>query len=135
MIDDRFGEMNHDNLFWHANLRAGAQMALLSFSWEMGFLRTVVGGTIDWAKFPFTHRQTERMGYLIALPLAIAAVNGASTFLHTGEAPSGTDFVAARTGGKNPDGSPERASISLVGAQRAGLGERALGSQAWGARR
>ena len=111
VIDDRFGEMNHDNLFWHANLRAGAQMALLSFSWEMGFLRTVVGGSIDWAKFPFTHRQTERMGYLIALPLAIAAVNGASTYLHTGEAPSGMDFVAARTGGKNPDGSPERASI------------------------
>ena len=42
-VDNRFGEMMRDNLFWNRTLRDAAQFGLLSYSWVLGATRMAVG--------------------------------------------------------------------------------------------
>lgn len=42
-IEDRFGEMNFDNLFWNRTFKAGAQLLTRSVTWKLGDVRAFGG--------------------------------------------------------------------------------------------
>lgn len=113
-VDNRFGEMIHDNLFWNQYLKQSAMLTLRSYSWTMGAVREVGGGLKDVAsqgpKALVGKDTSQRAAYAIALPLTTAAMAAAYQYLKTGEAPKDMqDLMAPRTGGTDMrTGMPER---------------------------
>lgn len=98
-IDNRFGEMVQDNIFWNQTLKQTAQLAMRSYSWNMGTVREIGGGVRDLARGEWTPKAS----YVLALPIVVATMNAAYQYLKTGEAPRQVeDVVAGRTGGMAP---------------------------------
>lgn len=119
-IDNRFGELVQDNLFWHKQMKQGAQLLLLSPTWTIGTVREIGGGLADLVgKAPADIVKgkglSTRAAYVAALAATDATLNSVMTYLKTGTAPKGEDAAAYRTGGKNPDGSAERALMPGYG--------------------
>jgi hypothetical protein len=114
-IDNRFGELVTDNLFWKKSMKQAAQIALTSFSWDLGTVREIAGGLADAvpsAKGVLEGKGiTDRTAYVAALAATTALENGIATYLKTGTAPqSAQDLMAYRTGGTDAtSGQPERA--------------------------
>lgn len=116
-IDNRFGEMAWDNLFWHRWLKQASQTLLLSPSWNLGTVNEIGGGLVD-ALGPSAKGLiqgkgvTTRTAYVAALAAQVALINGIMTYLKTGTRPEGKDFMAYRTGGEDASsGEPERALV------------------------
>lgn len=108
-IDNRFGEMMRDNLFWHQYLRQTMQTLFLSYSWMTGAARMLKG--IPDAGMAIVGKKglTSNARYLMGMAVTYAVVNGVRNYIGTGQGPqSWKDLVFPQTGGKNPDGSPER---------------------------
>jgi hypothetical protein len=105
-IDNRFGELVQDNIFWKQHMKQVSMLAMRSYSWNIGTVRELGGGLLDISK----HKMTPRVAYTIALPLVYGTVGAFYQFLKTGEKPVDTeDLVAPRTGGTDPaTGLPER---------------------------
>jgi hypothetical protein len=115
-IDNRFGELVQDNLFWHRATKQIAQLVLLSPTWDIGTVREIGGGLADIpesAKGIMSGKGiTDRTAYVAALLSTDMVLNGAMTYLHTGEMPTGMDWFAYRTGGVDPGSHrPERAFL------------------------
>ena len=92
-IDNRFGQVVYDNLFWHKGLRDALQLATRSVGWNFGSVRELGGAIPDTAraagqaasgKMP---RVTPRMAFAMALPIVSALVGGLLTYLWTGKPP------------------------------------------------
>jgi hypothetical protein len=115
-VDNRFGEMIHDNMFMNATLKQSAQLAMRSFSWAIGAMKEIGGGTYATGRalgklamtgenrFSSTHPEWDpRMSYAIAFPFVLGTVSSIYQFLRDGEAPTGwRDIYAPRTGGTVP---------------------------------
>jgi hypothetical protein len=115
-IDNRFGELVQDNLFWHRQMKQIAQILLLSSTWDLGTIREIGGGLKDLVPSMKGVIQgkgiTDRTAYVAALAAVTALENGVATYLKTGTAPKGRDFLAYRTGGVDANsGQPERAML------------------------
>jgi hypothetical protein len=104
-VDNRFGELVYDNLFWNRMLKQTGQVVLRALGWDLGTHREIEGGVADVLR----GRWSPRVEYLIALPVVMGITNAVATYLKTETAPKGQDFFAYRTGGTNDDGTPERA--------------------------
>jgi hypothetical protein len=108
MIDDRFGEMNQDNIFWQRTQKMLAQSAVVSYSYELGTVRMALGATKDFVSAPgkLLHGQnpwTPRLSYAIALPIVIGTMGAAYQYMKTGKAPEGlNDAFHPQTGGQDP---------------------------------
>lgn len=118
-IDNRFGEMVSDNVFWNQTLKQTAQLGLRSWSWTMGTARELGGAARDITRAPMKTpvgigpndtRWTQKMDYAIALPLVYGGMSAVYQYLKTGEAPRDLhDLAAPRTGGTDAKtGEPER---------------------------
>lgn len=114
-IDNRFGEMAWDNLFWHRYLKQASQILLLSPTWNLGTINEIGGGLLD-AVGPSAkglvsgQGVTARTAYVAAGAAQVALMNGILTYLKTGSPPEGMDFAVYRTGGTDAtSGAPERA--------------------------
>jgi hypothetical protein len=114
-IDNRFGELIVDNNFWNKTGYQIAQLMLLSPSWNIGTVREIGGGVLNIPKSVKLAVKgkgiDDKTAYVAALAATTMMQNAVMTKLKTGQNPDGMDFFAYRTGGKNPDGSPERAMI------------------------
>lgn len=124
-VDNRFGEMVGDNVFWNQVLKQSAMVALRSWSWSFGgVVREIGGGVRDVARvpgkttrlndiMPNDARWTQKMDYVIALPITYAAIAATYQYLKTGEGPKDIqDVMAPRTGGMDAaTGEPERVMI------------------------
>lgn len=114
-IDNRFGEMAWDNLFWNQHLKQSSRLLLLSPTWNMGTINELGGGLVDALGPSFKGLidgagVTPRTAYIAAGIAQVALVNGILTYLKTGEAPTGMDYAVYRTGGVDAaSGEPERA--------------------------
>lgn len=112
-VDNRFGELVNDNIFWNKMLKQTMQLAFRAVSWDVGTLREIVGGAKDLAmtrSIQGLKDLSPRAKYVIALPIIAGLSNAVSQFLHTGKAPESLDDLQAyQTGGTNKDGTPERA--------------------------
>jgi hypothetical protein len=123
-IDNRFGEMIHDNIFWSKGIKQIAQIGMRSYSWNLGTVREIGGGALSLAKNPLKIQSKlsmsspdydPRAAYTVAMPMVVALTSMVYQFLKTGEGPhSATDLMAPRTGGVGTGaaaGAPERAML------------------------
>jgi hypothetical protein len=106
-IDNRFGEMIHDNIFWDKSLKQAASLMMRSYSWNMGTISEIGGGAKALASGDFNN---PKAAYVIALPIVFGMSNAIYQGLKTGQAPQDMqDLIAPRTGGADAaTGLPER---------------------------
>ena len=107
-VDNRFGEVVQDNIFWHTMMKQTAQLAMRSYSWNLGTVREIGGGVKGAVTKPKSLglKGTDydpKTGYVVALPITVAVVNGMYQYAMTGKMPESVDdLVAPRTGGQVP---------------------------------
>jgi hypothetical protein len=98
-VDNRFGEMVQDNIFWNKTMKQVAQLGMRSYSWNLGTVREIGGGLKDLA----SGQWSPRASYVIALPIVVATSNAVYQYLKTGKTPESVeDLMAGRTGGTAP---------------------------------
>lgn len=107
-IDNRFGEMQLDNLFWNKMLKQTAQLMVRAVGWDVGTVREIGGGVVDMTRGR-SMDLSPRAKYVIALPIVAALVAQTMSYLKTGK-PSDDPFLYP-TGGTLPDGAPEKAIV------------------------
>jgi len=114
-IDNRFGQLVKDNLFWNKTLEDAAYAASRSAGWNIGSIKELGGGAVDildpkqWKRMAQGEGMSNRTAYLVALPLTAAMIGGTYNYLATGEAPKDSkDWFNPRTGALTPNGEPER---------------------------
>jgi hypothetical protein len=105
-VDNRFGELVQDNIFWRQHLKQVSMLAMRSYSWNVGTIREIGGGLLDISKGDLS----QRAAYIAALPIVYGTISAIYQTLKTGEKPKDIqDLIAARTGGTDPKtGLPER---------------------------
>src|SRR5208283_3105343 len=108
IIDNRFGEMNQDNIFWQRWQKMLAQSALVSYSYTMGTARMAIGAAKDTLATPMRAARggevlTDNMAYAIALPIVAGTLGGVYQYLKTGKPPQSlNDAFHPQTGGTDP---------------------------------
>jgi len=110
LIDDRFGEMNMENVFWHKIMKQITGLIFRAPGWDLGLIRQVGGAAKDFYSTlegaakgkKFNPDLLDRQLYMVAAAGLYAATNSALTYLYTGVPPTEqelADFIAYRTGG------------------------------------
>jgi hypothetical protein len=110
-VDNRFGEMIHDNIFWHKVAKQTAMLSLLSYSWNMGGIREIGGGVRDIGRTVVRGAPwTAKADYVMGMTINWGIMSAVYQFMKTGEAPRDIrDLAAPRTGGiDSRTGEPER---------------------------
>lgn len=124
-MDNRFGELIQDNLFWHRWTKQLAQLALISPGWNIGTVREIAGGLgVDLAKsakgLATGEGVTPRTAYVLGLAAFVPLQNTIYQKLKTGQWPSEPlDLLSPKTGGTTTETTgpkqvktlPERAAI------------------------
>jgi hypothetical protein len=113
-IDDRFGELNMDNVFWNKMLKQSMQLMIRATGWDLGTIRQIGGGTKDLGEYLAKGtlkegRTADRIRYVLALPVLTALSTQVWSYLKTGK--HSDDPFVFPTGGKNADGTPEKAMV------------------------
>ena len=110
MIEDRFGEMNNQNIFWNKILKQSLGLGIRAPGWDLGLIRQIGGPVKDIYGMmdnlargkKFNPDLLDRPLFLVAGIATTVAVNSLMTWLKTGTPPSEQetkDFIAYRTGG------------------------------------
>jgi hypothetical protein len=121
-IDGRYGEKFYGTMFWNRYMKDSAIASFLSLGWNYGFLHQFGGAAMEAVTRPAgilppfkpsgprraRRMATNKLQFAIAYLASAALINGLMTALYTGEDPHGLDWIFARIGGDNPDGSPRR---------------------------
>jgi hypothetical protein len=103
-MDDRFGEMIQDNIFWNKTMKQMSQLVLRSYSWDMGTLR-LLGGVRDLAR----GKLTRKAEYAIAMPIVSGTIAAIYMKLKTSKDPEQwSDLVFPQTGGTTSGSAPDR---------------------------
>lgn len=117
LVDDRFGEMNMDNVFWHKYLKQTASLFLRAQGWDIGLVRQAGGGVLDTVKIlqnafkgkKIPENLIDRPAFLASVIATMAMMSAAYQYMKTGQAPNEMiDYFAPRTGGTSTRGTPER---------------------------
>ena len=114
--EDRMGQMTYDNLFYNRVVKDVALMGFRAYGWTYGKYRSLIGGVADTLTTPARVARGEpvisdRMSYLIALPMVAAAIGATMNYVLTGEAPNDwRDLFLPRTGKFDANGNPQRIS-------------------------
>lgn len=110
-IDNRFGEMINDNVFWNKTQKQIAMLAMLSYSWNMGGWREIGGGIRDIARKTVGQGEwTPKASYVVGTAINWGIMSAVYQYLKTGQPPKDVhDLAAPRTGGVDSrSGEPER---------------------------
>jgi hypothetical protein len=115
-MDDRFGQLVYDNLFWNRTFNDLSTLAVRAVGWNVGTARAYGGALAD---IPSSLRGlargqgiSDRLAFGVASVAGGALVSAMTQYLLTGQGPSGLrDLIYPRTGRTNRDGTPERLSI------------------------
>jgi len=126
-IDNRFGQLVYDNVFWHPLVKDLSMATVRSLGWSLGTLRELGMGGIDAAqglgnqalkmsgKEPLKNTNvgvSHRTAYAMALPITMGVYGAMTQYLLTGKIPSRMrDYYVPLTGRKNADGTEERLSL------------------------
>lgn len=120
-VENRMGELNYDNLFWHRNLKAGMMLTFRAVGWNLGTVREIGGGLLqdpfeqfkskegreDFKKYGYNF--TPKMQYTLALFTMMATFGAIYQYLHTGKKPQGVkDLFYPRNGTKTASGDDGR---------------------------
>lgn len=114
-IENRFGELNYDNLMWNQTFKGATMLAIRAPGWNVGTISEVGGAALDIPKQTWSamtgngFNMTPKMQYTLALFMVLGGMGAAYQYLHTGKGPSSVkDLYAPKNGGKNLQGDPER---------------------------
>jgi hypothetical protein len=93
-IDNRFGQLVYDNLFWNKTVKDLSMASVRAVGWTLGSLREGLGGAADTAenvkKLASGDQDAEitnRMAYIPAMILRTGLMGGATYYLLTGKTP------------------------------------------------
>jgi GGDEF domain-containing protein len=107
-IDNRFGQLVHDNLFWNRTASDLAQVSTRSVGWNLGTVREIGGGVLDLAK----GKVTPRALYSFSLPLVAGTIGAVYQYLHTGKRPESLkDYFYPRNGLTDDRGRDDRITL------------------------
>lgn len=107
-MDDRFGELIQDNIFWNKALKQSASIAMRSYSWNFGTARTIAGGAMKLLAKPSSLSITSknydpRAAYVVSMAVTVPLINMVYQKLKSGKDPESIDdAMAGRTGGTAP---------------------------------
>lgn len=118
-VDNRYGEMSYDTLFWKRWLKDLAVANTLSLGWQMGFIREYGGGALDLGQFVkrgdksrvqrVREGMLDRPAFVSAYTVTALGYGGLLTWALSGKSPESLmDYVMPLSGEQNPDGSPQR---------------------------
>lgn len=112
-IENRFGQLTYDNLFWNKAAKDLGMTMTRSLGWNLGTVRELGGGLTDIASKTFKGKGvTDRTLYTMMLPLYVGALGAAYQYLHTGKTPSSLkDYFYPQNGLTNSNGDPVRVSL------------------------
>ena len=86
-IDNRFGQLNYDNLFWNKTLRDLGHIGVRSLGWNLGTFREFGGAAKD-AATPRMRREalggtiSHRMAYAMTFPMGVALLGALYGYAH-----------------------------------------------------
>jgi hypothetical protein len=123
-IDNRFGELVYDNLFWPKWIKDVGQVSTRALGWNVGTVRELGGAAVDTGKYVNdlargrTPHLSSRMAYATSLGVIGTAFAGAMiNKLYTGQNPRDVkDLIFPRTGRLTPDGHEERIKLPTYAA-------------------
>jgi hypothetical protein len=114
-IDNRFGQLNQNNLFLNGAFRSVMNGLVGRPGWTIGTIKELLGGWFVDPVLQFRDyyngddvEMSHKTAYAIAVVIMTAWFNGMLTYFLTGKKPEGMDFIAFRDGGTNEDGTPSR---------------------------
>lgn len=115
-IENRFGQLTYDNLFWARSFKDTMMTLFRAVGWKHGTERELGGAVAD---VPSSMKGivtgegiSPRLAYALALPAVAAFFGSIYQYLMTGSGPDDDrDLMAPRTGGTNKDGTPERIQL------------------------
>ena len=111
-IDNRFGQVVYDNLFWNKTLRDASFLGVRAVGWTYGTLREIGGGAADAANMARGGELSNRTAYIASMLAQTAVMGGVMNYLMTGEAPQSLkDLYHPRTGGTDGKGNPQRVQL------------------------
>ena len=116
-IDNRFGEMVHDNIFWNKATKQTAMIGMRAYSWFLGTAREIGGGAVSAFQDPSRIAVTSpnhdpRAAYAVTMPILVALSSMAYQYLKAGKNPGDLkDLFVPQTGGTSIHGNPERAAL------------------------
>lgn len=115
-VDNRFGQLVQDNLFWNKTAKDVLNLSTRSLGWNIGTLREIGGGTLNAAKAPKQILSGKGIdsntAYSLALPVMTGIAASVYSYLHGQTPQSLKDYFYPRTGEiKQPKpGSPDQNS-------------------------
>jgi hypothetical protein len=118
-IENTYGEMNFDNLFWNKTFKTSMQMLYRSVTWRLGTLR-LLGDAIkgqganilEGVRTQSIPRLDPNFGYLVGETLAVGAMSAVIMKLLAGKNPQNiTDLLHPRTGDTDSRGKPVRVNV------------------------
>jgi len=94
-IEDRFGELNWDNLYWNRTFKTAMQLAFRSVTWKLGNIRAfgkAIRDTgaelgVNWWKEGRAPRMTQSMGWLLGMSVITALQASIISLITTGKFP------------------------------------------------
>lgn len=113
-VDNRFGQVNYDNMFMNKTVKDIMSLSVRSPGWNIGTLREVGGGAVDLAKSASDLVQgkglkiSNRTAYTAAMVAGTMYVNSIYNYLHTGQMPQGMDYFFPKDGTKSAAGEENR---------------------------
>lgn len=118
-IENRYGELNYDNLFWDKNLKTAAMLTFRAVGWNLGTIRELGGAfMVDLPKSTFNavrgkgFQFTSKMQYTLGLFFTVAVMGAIYQYLHTGKMPqSPLDLFYPHNGAKNAQGEDQRVEM------------------------
>jgi len=117
-MDNNFGQMVYDNLFWNRTIRDLAVASSLSLSWQLGTIREWGGAGLDIKEAIMKKKMplwAGRIQFSITYPFVVGMIGGLMCYLFTGKPPQELlDYFYPKTGEKNPDGSDERLQLPAM---------------------
>jgi hypothetical protein len=130
-VDNRFGQLQYDNLFWNRMARDIGVLSQISMGWNIGTFREFGGGVIDMSKVAIgaalKHKPDVLLDRALYTSMYVAhfgTIGATMTYLMTGEYPKQIlDFFYPRTGTINPDGTAERVQMPTMLKEAAALPE------------
>lgn len=119
-IDNRYGMMVYDNMFWPRWARDIGVLTFLSLGWNLGTIRETGNAFIDLSRMArkiqsgekVSRADVDRIAFIMAYVPVVATFGAIMTKIMTGRWPEEVkDFFFPPTGQKNDDGTDARVTI------------------------
>ena len=115
-IENRFGKINYDNLFWNRTFQASQHLMWRAVGWNHGTIRELGGAALQDTPQALKGlvtgqggQFTPKMQYLLGLTFSVASAGALYQYLHTGQPPQElTDYFFPKNGERDANGNEIR---------------------------